>query len=131
MKGTAPRHPDRTEDERLGRELLASEKNRAENLMIVDLLRNDLGRLAEPGSVTVDALFSLERYPTVWTMTSTVSARAPAPRWKTCCARCSPAAPSPARPRSPPCAASARWRSRRAACTAAASAGWRRTAISR
>ena len=77
MKGTAPRHPDRTEDERLGRELLASEKNRAENLMIVDLLRNDLGRLAEPGSVTVDALFSLERYPTVWTMTSTVSARAP------------------------------------------------------
>lgn len=122
MKGTAPRHPDRTEDERLGRELLASEKNRAENLMIVDLLRNDLGRLAEPGSVTVDALFSLERYPTVWTMTSTVSARAPAPRWKTCCARCSPAAPSPARPRSPPCAASARWRSRRAAYCG--SIGW-------
>ena len=45
--------------------------------MIVDLLRNDLGRLAEPGSVKVDALFSLERYPTVWTMTSTVSATAP------------------------------------------------------
>jgi para-aminobenzoate synthetase component 1 len=77
MKGTAPRHPDPAEDERLGRELLASEKNRAENLMIVDLLRNDLGRLAEPGSVKVDALFSLERYPTVWTMTSTVSATAP------------------------------------------------------
>lgn len=77
MKGTAPRHPDAAEDERLGQELLASEKNRAENLMIVDLLRNDLGRLAEPGSVKVDALFSLERYPTVWTMTSTVSAMAP------------------------------------------------------
>ncbi|MNV61774.1 Aminodeoxychorismate synthase component 1 [compost metagenome] len=77
MKGTAPRHPDSAEDERMGRELLASEKNRAENLMIVDLLRNDLGRLAEPGSVKVDALFSLERYPTVWTMTSTVSATAP------------------------------------------------------
>jgi len=78
MKGTAPRHPDPAEDERLGRELHASAKNRAENLMIVDLLRNDLGRLADPGSVQVPALFSLERYPTVWTMTSTVTARAPA-----------------------------------------------------
>lgn len=77
MKGTAPRHPDPAEDERLGQALLASDKNRAENLMIVDLLRNDLGRLAEPGSVKVEALFSLERYPTVWTMTSTVSAQAP------------------------------------------------------
>ncbi|WP_447917944.1 aminodeoxychorismate synthase component I [Achromobacter aegrifaciens] len=77
MKGTAPRHADPAEDERLGQALLASDKNRAENLMIVDLLRNDLGRLAEPGSVRVDALFSLERYPTVWTMTSTVSALAP------------------------------------------------------
>lgn len=77
MKGTAPRHPDPIEDTRLGQALLASEKNRAENLMIVDLLRNDLGRLAQPGSVKVDALFSLERYPTVWTMTSTVSAEAP------------------------------------------------------
>lgn len=77
MKGTAPSHPDPIEDARLGQALLASEKNRAENLMIVDLLRNDLGRLAQPGSVKVDALFSLERYPTVWTMTSTVSAEAP------------------------------------------------------
>lgn len=77
MKGTAPRHADPAEDERLGQDLLASEKNRAENLMIVDLLRNDLGRLATPGSVSVDALFSLERYPTIWTMTSTVSALAP------------------------------------------------------
>ncbi|WP_202730868.1 aminodeoxychorismate synthase component I [Achromobacter xylosoxidans] len=77
MKGTAPRHPDPAEDQRLGQALLASDKNRAENLMIVDLLRNDLGRLAEPGSVKVEALFSLERYPTVWTMTSTVSAQAP------------------------------------------------------
>ena len=78
MKGTAPRHVDPAEDARLGRELHASAKNRAENLMIVDLLRNDLGRLAQPGSVQVSALFSLERYPTVWTMTSTVTADAPA-----------------------------------------------------
>ncbi|MCD0505946.1 aminodeoxychorismate synthase component I, partial [Bordetella petrii] len=77
MKGTAPRHTDPAEDARLGRELHASAKNRAENLMIVDLLRNDLGRLAEPGSVQVPSLFTLERYPTVWTMTSTVTADAP------------------------------------------------------
>lgn len=77
MKGTAPRHSDPQEDTRLGQELLASTKNRAENLMIVDLLRNDLGRLAKTGSVKVDALFDLERYPSVWTMTSTVSADVP------------------------------------------------------
>lgn len=77
MKGTAPRDADPARDEALGRELHASAKNRAENLMIVDLLRNDLGRLAEPGSVKVDALFTLERYPSVWTMTSTISAQAP------------------------------------------------------
>jgi para-aminobenzoate synthetase component 1 len=52
---------------------LASEKNRAENLMIVDLLRNDLGRVSVSGSVTVDPLFELEAYPSVWTMTSTIS----------------------------------------------------------
>lgn len=77
MKGTAPRHADPTEDARLGRALHASAKNRAENLMIVDLLRNDLGRLARPGSVRVPALFTLEAYPTVWTMTSTVTADIP------------------------------------------------------
>ncbi|ALM84673.1 aminodeoxychorismate synthase component I [Bordetella sp. N] len=77
MKGTAPRDADPQRDEALGRELHASAKNRAENLMIVDLLRNDLGRLAEPGSVKVDELFTLERYPSVWTMTSTIRAQAP------------------------------------------------------
>jgi para-aminobenzoate synthetase component 1 len=77
MKGTAPRDADPTRDHALGQALLASEKNRAENLMIVDLLRNDLGRIAPAGSVRVEALFTLERYPTVWTMTSTVSADAP------------------------------------------------------
>ncbi|ARP80327.1 aminodeoxychorismate synthase, component I [Bordetella genomosp. 8] len=77
MKGTAPRDADPERDHALGQALLASDKNRAENLMIVDLLRNDLGRIAETGSVRAEALFTLERYPTVWTMTSTVTARAP------------------------------------------------------
>lgn len=74
MKGTAPRSTDSETDRQLGEALHASEKNRAENLMIVDLLRNDLGRLARPGSVRADPLFSLEKYPSVWTMTSTVQA---------------------------------------------------------
>lgn len=74
MKGTAPRSADPETDRILGETLHASEKNRAENLMIVDLLRNDLGRLARPGTVRADPLFSLEKYPSVWTMTSTVQA---------------------------------------------------------
>jgi len=74
MKGTAPRSSDPETDRQLGEALHASKKNRAENLMIVDLLRNDLGRLARPGSVRADPLFSLEKYPSVWTMTSTVQA---------------------------------------------------------
>ena len=74
MKGTAPRSADPAEDRRLAEALLASEKNRAENVMIVDLIRNDLGRIARPGSVHVDALLTLEQYPQVWTLTSTVSA---------------------------------------------------------
>jgi para-aminobenzoate synthetase component 1 len=77
MKGTAPRDADPLKDEALGRALRDSEKNRAENLMIVDLLRNDLGRIAQPGTVQVEQLFTLERYPTVWTMTSTITAQAP------------------------------------------------------
>jgi para-aminobenzoate synthetase/4-amino-4-deoxychorismate lyase len=63
------------EDREQSRRLLASSKEQAENLMIVDLLRNDLGRVAEVGSVVVDELFALERYPTVWQLTSQVSAR--------------------------------------------------------
>ncbi|GAB2902188.1 aminodeoxychorismate synthase component I [Paralcaligenes ginsengisoli] len=77
MKGTAPRHADPVLDRHAAQELLQSEKNRAENLMIVDLLRNDLGRIATPGSVKVEALFSLEGYPSVWTLTSTITAQAP------------------------------------------------------
>jgi para-aminobenzoate synthetase/4-amino-4-deoxychorismate lyase len=76
MKGTAPRRADdAVADAAQAAWLRADEKNRAENLMIVDLLRNDLGRIAEPGSVAVPALFALERYATVWQMTSTVQAR--------------------------------------------------------
>ncbi|MFT0171692.1 aminodeoxychorismate synthase component I [Paraburkholderia mimosarum] len=74
MKGTAPRDADPELDARLGAQLQASTKDRAENLMIVDLLRNDLGRIAHTGSVAVENLFALERYATVWTLTSTISA---------------------------------------------------------
>jgi para-aminobenzoate synthetase/4-amino-4-deoxychorismate lyase len=76
MKGTAPRGRWSEEDDARAGALRASEKERAENVMIVDLLRNDLARVAEPGSVRVPALFALERYPTVWQLTSTVAATA-------------------------------------------------------
>ena len=75
MKGTAPRGATPAEDDRLARALVAADKERAENLMIVDLLRNDLARVAEGGSVSVPALFDAERYDTVTQMTSTVRAR--------------------------------------------------------
>jgi para-aminobenzoate synthetase component 1 len=74
MKGTAPRSNNPLEDQQLGQRLQASEKDRAENLMIVDLLRNDLGRIALSGTVIAEPLFSLEAYPSVWTMTSTIQA---------------------------------------------------------
>ena len=75
MKGTAPRGASAAADRALADGLLASEKDRAENLMIVDLLRNDVSRVAEPGSVRVPALFEAERYETVTQMTSTVTGR--------------------------------------------------------
>ena len=75
MKGTARRGLWPEEDEALGAWLAASEKNRAENVMIVDLMRNDLGRVARVGSVRVRDLCRVERYPTVFQMTSTVEAR--------------------------------------------------------
>ncbi|MFQ5347033.1 MAG: aminodeoxychorismate synthase component I [Rhodothalassiaceae bacterium] len=75
MKGTLARGHDLAEDDHRARALAADEKSRAENMMIVDLLRNDLSRIAEPGSVRVPALFEVERYPSVLQMTSTVTAR--------------------------------------------------------
>jgi para-aminobenzoate synthetase/4-amino-4-deoxychorismate lyase len=72
MKGTAARGLTAREDEANAASLHASPKDRAENLMIVDMVRNDLGRIALPGTVRVPALFAVERYPTVWQMTSTV-----------------------------------------------------------
>ena len=75
MKGTTTRHPDPATDAANARELAADPKQRAENLMIVDLMRNDLGRVARPGSVRVPQLFQVETYPTVHQMTSTITAR--------------------------------------------------------
>ncbi len=75
MKGTAKRGRTPDEDFTLAEWLHNSEKNRAENLMIVDMIRNDLGRVAEIGTVEVPALFEVERHPTLWQMTSTVTAR--------------------------------------------------------
>ncbi|MFT3913573.1 MAG: chorismate-binding protein [Anaeromyxobacteraceae bacterium] len=75
MKGTAPRGRFEDEDARAAEALRSSAKERAENVMIVDLVRNDLGRVAEPGSVRVTRRFEVERYRTVLQLTSTVEAR--------------------------------------------------------
>ncbi|PSR36406.1 MAG: aminodeoxychorismate synthase, component I [Sulfobacillus thermosulfidooxidans] len=77
MKGTAPRGRYRDEDQKMADDLRHSDKNRAENVMITDLLRNDLGRIAITGSVQTTALWDIEAYPTVWQMTSTVEADIP------------------------------------------------------
>ncbi|MGY1841515.1 MULTISPECIES: aminodeoxychorismate synthase component I [unclassified Modestobacter] len=75
MKGTAARGRNTAEDAVAAAGLRASAKEQAENLMIVDLLRNDVARVAEVGSVAVPELFALERYPTVWQLTSEVTGR--------------------------------------------------------
>ncbi|NSL55121.1 aminodeoxychorismate synthase component I [Uliginosibacterium aquaticum] len=74
MKGTATRSEDPQADAAAASRLVHSDKDRAENLMIVDLIRNDLGRLAPAGGVRVEQMFSLETYPSVHQLTSTVSA---------------------------------------------------------
>jgi para-aminobenzoate synthetase/4-amino-4-deoxychorismate lyase len=74
MKGTAPRGRTTQEDREIAEWLRSDEKNRSENLMIVDLIRNDLGRVARFGTVRTENLFAVERLPTLWQMTSTVTA---------------------------------------------------------
>ena len=75
MKGTAPRYDSLKLDEDSRDQLLSSKKNRAENLMITDMMRNDLSKIATLGSVSVDDAFRIEKYSTVWQMTSTVKAK--------------------------------------------------------
>ncbi len=72
MKGTASRHPDPTVDRKIESSLRDSKKNAAENVMIVDMIRNDLGRISAAGTVKVRSLFDIEKYPTVFQATSTI-----------------------------------------------------------
>lgn len=75
MKGTRARGRFAAEDQQRAADLQNSAKDRAENVMVADMLRNDLGRISQVGSVEVSALWSVERYPTVWQLTSTVESR--------------------------------------------------------
>jgi para-aminobenzoate synthetase/4-amino-4-deoxychorismate lyase len=75
MKGTARRGRTFDEDGRQAEALRLSEKDRAENIMIVDMIRNDIGRVAIPGSVETLSTYDIEKYPTIWQMTSTVEGR--------------------------------------------------------
>ena len=75
MKGTAPRASNAEEDLANKHALENSEKDRSENIMIVDMIRNDLGRICQPGTITADNLFAIESLPTVWQQTSSVSGK--------------------------------------------------------
>ena len=75
MKGTRPRGRFPEEDAGFRSDLVGSEKDRAENLMIVDMVRNDLGKIAVAGSVCAEELFSIKRFPTVWQQVSSISAK--------------------------------------------------------
>ena len=88
MKGTAARGLWFEQDIEQGERLRCSEKEQAENVMIVDMVRNDLGRIARPGSVRVTNLFDVERYPTVLQLTSTIAAETDASLTRGLRARC-------------------------------------------
>jgi len=79
MKGTMPRGLLFEDDYANSQQLYSSEKNRAENIMIVDMVRNDFGRIAVPGTVVVSSLYDVEKFDTVWQMTSTVQAKTSVP----------------------------------------------------
>lgn len=79
MKGTRPRGLTLEQDQTQGRALQNSAKDRSENLMIVDMVRNDLGRVADLGSVSAESLFQLEAYPGLWQMTSSITAQTRVP----------------------------------------------------
>ncbi|MEH8225285.1 aminodeoxychorismate synthase component I [Aeromonas veronii] len=81
IKGTRPRHPDPATDRQVARELAQADKDRSENLMIVDLLRNDIGRVSRPGSVSVPHLFAVESFPAVHHLVSTIHGELDA-RWQ-------------------------------------------------
>ncbi len=72
MKGTAARGHGYEDDLEIGRQLQESGKNRAENIMITDMVRNDMGKIADTGTVETTDIFSLEKYPTFWAMSTTV-----------------------------------------------------------
>ncbi len=79
MKGTRPRGRFAQEDKAIKASLAASEKDRAENLMIVDMIRNDLGRIANAGTICLESLFEIRKFPTVWQQISSISAESAAP----------------------------------------------------
>lgn len=83
IKGTLPRHADPELDKQLAQTLANSPKDRAENVMIVDLLRNDIGKVAAPGTVQVPQLFAIESFPAVHHLVSTVTAKL-APQYQAC-----------------------------------------------